>query len=635
MMGFLNEEHILEQFAGQKVWVFGTGSDAEWFYDCFSETLQIQGFFDNYKAGETFCGLEIYTADQCMRDDVRGRLLICSYRYEKEIAHQLAEMGLERGIDFFISDLRGLKDMHSATLELIRLNQSLWTQKRDYTNKRKILIPIEEVHDVNAVVLAYVGNYLCDKYDATMECFIRNGKNKISDTVQQVYQSFGAGNIVHRQLTDAQEKRAAALCEEHWNRISGFEDWKNIYVYGIHFGTTIIRNYLRWYIPYPDPCDERLKDYLLECMRTIIFWYDRFDEYEYKKVLLWDGVHWEGFIRDIAISRSIESYEIFYPSCRRLRLDEPNEGTQHLHYRTFWESLTDQEKEYGIKWAKQKLTEHLSGDTEHFNDSRKTNNPFVAERAGRVLKQSQKIKVLVCPHSFEDDSYMYGPHIFDDNYYAWMCHIGELSQKTPQYDWYLKPHPLGSERDRIIIHEFLERFSNITMIPAETSPLQLRDEGIKFALTVQGSIGHEYPLLGIQVINAGCNPHMAYDFNWNPATKEEYDSLLLNLDKLEKKIDPDEVYQYYCLRFLYYDIPKAAPPWPFQNPILLLEYYTLKLAGDKRELGPWKYRLFLDEWNQTVHKEWQAYVPQLFEEMDSWREDVFYKKVLPESAFGD
>lgn len=632
MTGFLNEEHIRERFAGQKIWVFGTGNDAEWFYECVSEILHIGGFFDNYKAGETFCGMEIFTADQCMRDDVRGRLLICSSRYEEEIADQLVEMGLERGIDFFIVDLRGMKDIDTATLELIQLNQSLWPQKRENTNKRRILIPIENCHDVHTVPYAYVGNYLCDEYDATMECFIRAGADTVSDTVQQVYQSFGAGNIVYQRLTDAQEKRAVALCEEYWNRISNFEDWKNIYIYGIHFGTTIIRNYLRRFIPYPDPHDERLKDYLLKCMRTIVFWYDRFDEYEYKKVLLWDGTHWEGFIRDIAISRNIGTYSAHYLHCMRYCLEEPHQRCMYRHFRTFWESLTDQEKEYGIKWAKQNLTARLRGSTEHIHDNRKVNDPFSAERTGRVLKQNQKLKVLICPHSFEDDSYMYGPHIFDDNYYAWMCHIGELSQKTPQYDWYLKPHPAESERDQTIIHEFLERFPNITMIPAKTSPWQLRDEGIKFALTVQGTIGHEYPLLGIQVINAGCNPHMAYAFNWNPATKEEYDSLLLNLGKLEKIIDPDEIYQYYCLRYLYYDGSKLAPRWPFRNPVLLQDDRLLKLEGDNRRIGSWKYRLFLDEWNQEVHKEWQMMMPELFETMDSWREDVFYKKVLHEDT---
>lgn len=211
--------------------------------------------------------------------------------------------------------------------------------------------------------------------------------------------------------------------------------------------------------------------------------------------------HWEGFIRDIAISRNIEAYSLHYADCKKLCLDEVWIGGQHFHYRTFWESLTDREREYGIKWAKQNLTERLRGNAEHIHDSRKLNDPFVAERTERVLRQNQKLKVLLCPHSFEDDLYMYGPHIFDDSYYARMCHVGELSQKTPQYDWYLKPHPAGSWRDKIIIHEFLECYPNITMIPAMTSPQQLRDEGINFALTVQGTIGHEYPLLGIQVIS--------------------------------------------------------------------------------------------------------------------------------------
>ena len=49
----------------------------------------------------------------------------------------------------------------------------------------------------------------------------------------------------------------------------------------------------------------------------------------------------------------------------------------------------------------------------------------------------------------------------------------------------------------------MSRYPRFALIPSETSFHQLADEGIQFALTCYGSIGHECPLLDIQVINAG------------------------------------------------------------------------------------------------------------------------------------
>ena len=86
------------------------------------------------------------------------------------------------------------------------------------------------------------------------------------------------------------------------------------------------------------------------------------------------------------------------------------------------------------------------------------------------------------------------------------------------------------------------------------SPFQLKEEGISYALTIHGSIGYEYPMLGINVINAGNNPHIAFDFDINPKTIEEYDEVIFNLEKVNKKIDINEIYMFYLIHFGYYEI---------------------------------------------------------------------------------
>ncbi|MFB1022343.1 MAG: hypothetical protein QMC40_06245, partial [Vicingaceae bacterium] len=77
------------------------------------------------------------------------------------------------------------------------------------------------------------------------------------------------------------------------------------------------------------------------------------------------------------------------------------------------------------------------------------------------------------------------------DFYEWLCFIGDISEKT-NYDWYLKihPDPLPGTLDNI--HEILQNYPRITVIPHLTSHLQLANEGIDFVLTCFGTVGIEY-----------------------------------------------------------------------------------------------------------------------------------------------
>ena len=74
------------------------------------------------------------------------------------------------------------------------------------------------------------------------------------------------------------------------------------------------------------------------------------------------------------------------------------------------------------------------------------------------------------------------------------------------------------------------------------------------ALTVYGSIGHEYPLFEIPVINASINnPHSSYNFNINAKSKKELENKIINIRKLKKPINQkikNEIYEFYYMRYL-------------------------------------------------------------------------------------
>ena len=186
-------------------------------------------------------------------------------------------------------------------------------------------------------------------------------------------------------------------------------------------------------------------------------------------------------------------------------------------------------------------------------------------------------------------------------------------------------HPFAQRRDMIIIDMLLKKYPRIKKIPADVSPIQLKNEGVDFALTVYGTIGHEYPEIGIQVINAGINPHSAFDFTWNPKTKEEYDDLILNLPKLEKKMDQDGLYQFYSLNYLFYNwdyIPYRT--LFFKNPLLAMD--SLELQANGKQLGTWKYEEYMKEWTLERHYEILGQLGDVFKKMDEWKPDVLYRR---------
>lgn len=87
---------------------------------------------------------------------------------------------------------------------------------------------------------------------------------------------------------------------------------------------------------------------------------------------------------------------------------------------------------------------------------------------------------------------------------------------------------------------------------------------------------------------------MAYDFNWHSKSIEEYERYLLNLDKLKKNINLDELYEFYYMHH-YYVIADD----------LVLRSYKKALSDLTAEerIGPQIYGYFLDQLNDGRHEE--------------------------------
>lgn len=626
---FLSREECKRILYEKEIYIFGTGVDGEAAQKELSQFAIILAYIDNnrYGEGHKFYGKDIISLDQFLSQRCSNqKIIIASYRYAMEICSQLMEVDLLAERDFYVWDEMYLFHYDINTKKYISFLQDVWKpyKKSNYANQ--ILLPFDNRHDLMSVIYAYCANYFAEKYDAVMYAYFRKGSNynNASKIIKEIYKAFNVEDLVKPELDELQQKEADRIFDSVWDTLSTWEDWKNITVYGICFGTTIIRDFLREYIPSFDLKDKKMYLFLKKTIRTIVFWYHYIFENNIKIVLLADGVTWDGYIRDIAVSKGIPTYALCYKMAR-MTLDF-YDGQAYPYLKKMWEQLDSSEQEYGLKWAKEHINRRLLGGTEEVVCTSKSNFTFAErKRNTRILNDNNKIKIIICPHIFEEDCYCCGEQIFDNNYFAWLCHLGELSLKTPEYDWYLKMHPCAQRRDFIIIGMILDKYPQIKKIPSNISPIQLKEEGADFALTVYGTIGHEYPEIGIEVINAGLNPQCSFDFDWNPKTKEEYDNLILHLDQLDKKNDIEGLYQFYSLYYLFYDweyIPYRT--LFFENPLLAMDRLELESIG--KRLGTWKYEEYIKEWTIERHKQIFETLESVFFKLDEWKPDILYKR---------
>lgn len=631
---FISNKEILERFAGKDVIVFGPGEIGMTFWRLFFDKLNIKCFIISgveQDELEPIHGIPVYNLRKLSELRKDEPIFITSAAYYNLLAKQLLNEGYEFEKDFFIWNRwnQKLSDINA----FIEHNKKVW---KDYLPKNKILVYRYFQHGGPIIDISYFVNYLARKYDAEILAY-GTARSFFSSKLDELYKAFNVNqHIFTDNFSDSQKQRAASLLKEIWPSLNTKEDWLNISVDGINFGEDICSQYMRIWengnfgedsfsknilqwknnLPIIDVHTEKLKEYLFTIFEEFVFWQDYFALNNVKAIILIDGIYKEGMIRKIAEKNNIDVYRVSFNTS--FKLNHYIIGENFKYYKKFFESLTDEEKKIGINWAKEKLSARLKGDSSD-----------IAYMAGRsafkennlppVLEKNDKIKIVICPHSLYDDPYSYGKFLFADHW-DWLCYLGSLTLKT-DYDWYLKIHPVAEKMDEDNLKRLVKYYPKIKLLPKDVSALQLQREGINFALTVWGTLGHEYPAMGIQVINAGNNPHMAFDFCYNPKTQEEYEYLLMNLDKLHKKIDMNEIYQFYCIHFLYLFNPSSSfKSICYKDDSPIRKKYTNDEAWNST-----RYADFLNEWSPERHAEILENVAERVEMLDKYRDGEFIR----------
>jgi hypothetical protein len=236
-----------------------------------------------------------------------------------------------------------------------------------------------------------------------------------------------------------------------------------------------------------------------------------------------------------------------------------------------------------------------------------------AEAPDQLLSKTDRLKVLIAPHNpFSDSPHAVGKALFPD-YGEWLNFIGLLTESC-DYDWYIKIHPDRRdpwllEKNREWIRDFCERFARITLLPEDASHHQLIREGIGAVLTVHGSIGFEYTLRGIPVVNASINnPHRPFGFTLTPSSREELVEIVSRLDSFDYPNPPLDDVVKYCYMWLFHIY--KGPLFP--NLHALAESFAGRPVWDTPEI----YGLLIAEWGSDRNIAVRRSLPAFFRSND-------------------
>jgi len=369
--------------------------------------------------------------------------------------------------------------------------------------------------------------------------------------IKKIYKSFGINKFLNPNKSNY-KNLAYCLTNKLMSQINSKSDLINLNVDDIWIGDLIYDQYLAFYkVPTVNIKSEKFRKVLLEFCILYYYWKDCCSKKNIKAFIISHTCYFMGLPARIAISLDIPVYLVNLQSIYYLSKKNEFPFADHYSYKNDFEKLDISNKIKAIEKARDRLKLIFEGRTDDYQ-------LYINETAysqkkvfSRILGNKSSVKILIASHSFHDSPNAYGKFLFPD-FFEWLEFLGELSNRT-DYEWYIKTHPGIDNFDKKTIYDFVSRYNKIILIPNTTSHHQLIEEGINIVLTVHGSIGLEYAAKNITVINASLhNPHISYDFNIHPKSKDELKNIIFNLNNyVNKNLFSEDVYKCYYMKYLY------------------------------------------------------------------------------------
>jgi len=313
------------------------------------------------------------------------------------------------------------------------------------------------------------------------------------------------------------------------------QDLLGLKIEGVHVGDLIYDNYLKWF---RKPTVE-LRDLRLLVVLVVAFYFfrkfaDLVEREHYSEVYLTHSVYIAfGIAARVSLKNGADVYVTQNTRglfLQRLTNDHPHQTPRFEKYKESFDSLPSEDKTSAIFSARARLQDRLSGKIDGSISYMRKSAYSSSERQPVELVEyfPGKPYALIMLHCFFDSPHIYKWMLFED-FYEWVVHCLTLLE-SKGFNVIVKAHPNGLDGNEAVVRALQERFLKANFISSGVSNndiLGVRD--VRVALTVYGTVTHEFCYMGLPVINAGDNPHIAYSFSKTPRSLNDFDRALIDV----------------------------------------------------------------------------------------------------------
>jgi hypothetical protein len=139
-------------------------------------------------------------------------------------------------------------------------------------------------------------------------------------------------------------------------------------------------------------------------------------------------------------------------------------------------------------------------------------------------------------HDLFDSQYIYGEMLFED-FYSWLVFTLEFTNKHNLKIGF-KEHPNQKKESKKVIDRLKNEYKKNIWIDTKVSQSSIFNSGIKFGVSIYGSVLTELSFNKIKAISCGDNLTENYNFVFKPSSIFEYQNFLLQPEKL---VHPDDL----------------------------------------------------------------------------------------------
>lgn len=388
----------------------------------------------------------------------------------------------------------------------------------------------------NSRLMLYLPSYPSKKL-----YFSINIEKLIFLSLLNLYKLFGVEGII---LPTKQNYKKVS--DKIYNNLKSKKDILKISIDNILIGDLIYDDYLR-----SNDCvtidfkSEKFKLHLEKSISLYFFWKKFLKKENVKSIINSHNTYLIGLLPRIGVYFGIPIYKVGPSNAYKVNKKHLYTFDDRKNFKKNFSLISKKLKKKYLRLSEKNLLLQFLG--------KKPSKNFIKKIID--IKKKDRKKILIASHCFNDAVHIYGDFIFND-FHEWMEFLANFSKKT-EYEWYIKIHPGEYDRNIKKMEKYKKKFSNVKILPKEYSNIQVLKLGISAVLTVYGTVGREYPIFNVPVINASKNnPHSEFNFNYHANSKKAYEKILNNIQNL--KINPykfkNEIYRFYSLKYSNYNI---------------------------------------------------------------------------------